>query len=326
MKNIIKWVAVLTGFFFSLSALSAQNLNQSPTNVKSLGQGIVLTVIIPQQQDPFPQGANTYLSNKLIQAAVANGVAAGPDFSRFFITAQFAMLSKDIVAGPPQQIALNMEVTLYIADYFDQKIYSSVTMNVKGVGTNETKCFINALKSINVNSPILAQFMDEGKTKIINYYKSQCANIIKRANSLAAQKKYEEAIYVLTSVPDACGECYDLALASTATIYQQYVDRLCDINFAKAQAAWAAEQNSAGAASAGNYLSQIYPDAKCYAAGQDLYREIKNKVLDDWKFEMKKWQDGVDLESQRIAAMRDVGVAFGKGQQPTTYVLGWLRP
>ncbi|MEG1910629.1 MAG: hypothetical protein RR190_06625, partial [Bacteroidales bacterium] len=115
MKNIIKWVAVLTGFFFSLSALSAQNLNQSPTNVKSLGQGIVLTVIIPQQQDPFPQGANTYLSNKLIQAAVANGVAAGPDFSRFFITAQFAMLSKDIVAGPPQQIALNMEVTLYIA-------------------------------------------------------------------------------------------------------------------------------------------------------------------------------------------------------------------
>ncbi|MEG1498219.1 MAG: hypothetical protein RRX93_01325 [Bacteroidales bacterium] len=323
MKNIMKWLAVLTGFFFSLTAVRAQEENQNVPN--GLGKGIVLTVMIPEQQDPFPQGANAYLSNKLVQAAVKNGIAAGPDFGRFFITAQFAMLSKDIIAGPPQQIALNMEVTFYIADYFDQKIYSSVTMNVKGVGTNETKCFINALKSINANSPILAKFMDEGKTKIIDYYKFQCANIIKRANSLASQKQYEEAIYLLTSVPDACGECYDLALANTATIYQQYVDRLCDINFAKAKSAWAAEQNSTGAASAGSYLSQIYPDAKCYAEAQGLYMEIKNKVLDDWKFEMKKWQDGVDLESQRIAAMRDIGVAFGKGQQPTTYILDWVR-
>ena len=49
-----------------------------------------------------------------------------------------------------------------------------------------------------------------------------------------------------------------------------------------------------------------------------LYKEIKGKVLDDWKFEMKVYQDGVDTERERIHAIRDVGVAFGKGQQPTT--------
>ena len=40
---------------------------------------------------------------------------------------------------------------------------------------------------------------------------------------------------------------------------------------------------------------------------------------------MKKWQDGVDLESQRINAFREVGVAYGQGQQPTTTNIGWLR-
>ena len=48
-------------------------------------------------------------------------------------------------------------------------------------------------------------------------------------------------------------------------------------------------------------------------------------MLDDWKFEMKKWQDGVDLESQRIEASRAVGVAYGNGQKPTTLVMPWMR-
>ena len=69
----------------------------------------------------------------------------------------------------------------------------------------------------------------------------------------------------------------------------------------------------------------IYPDAKCYKEAQQLYDEIKSKVLDDWKFEMKIYQDGVDLESQRINAIRDIGVAYGEGQQPTSTYIGWIR-
>ena len=60
-------------------------------------------------------------------------------------------------------------------------------------------------------------------------------------------------------------------------------------------------------------------------AVNNVNTEIRDKVLADWQFEMKKWQDGIDLESQRIEAMRQIGVAYGNGQQPTTYGLGWLR-
>lgn len=316
MKNIIIGILV----FVSLQSLNAQNTE----NIDGLGMGITLTVIIPEQEDNFPSGASNYLKNKLTQAAIHNGIAAGEDFSRFFITADIAMVTQDFVPGPPKQVSQNMELTLYIADLFDQKIFSSTTLPIVGVGTNETKAFISGIKGLNVRSKQMEDFMNKGKVKIIDYYNSQCDNIIKKANSIAFQKQYEEAIYLLTSVPDACTECYDKALSATEHIYQNYIDYLCDINFAKARSAWAAEQNSAGANSAGEFLSQIYPDAKCYGDATDLYNEIRGKVLDDWKFEMKKWQDGVDLESQRIGAMRDVGVAYGNGQQPTTILPAWL--
>ena len=95
------------------------------------------------------------------------------------------------------------------------------------------------------------------------------------------------------------------------------MDQVCVENLAAAKAAWAAEQNSTGAAEAGKYLSEIYPDAKCYGDAEELYKEIKGKVLDDWKFEMKKYNDQVALESQRINAAREIGVAYGNHQQPT---------
>lgn len=318
IKSVVILWPVLASFLFLCGKVQAQDNGL-------IGQGITLAVVVPEQEDPFPSGAESYLSNKLTQVAINNGIAAGKDFSRFFITAHIAMSTKDILPGPPQQISQNMEVTLYIADYFDKKIFSSTTVQTVGVGTNETKCFINALKNIPVNSPQLNRFVEEGKGKILAYYTQQADRIIQQAEVLAAQNRYEEAFYMLTAIPDAIGEGFDKAMAATLRIYQAYVDRLCDENLAKARSLWAANQNSSGATQAGEYMSRIYPDAKCYGEAMELYREIKGKVLDDWKFEMKKWQDGIDLESQRIRAMRDVGVAYGNGQQPTTYAgLGWL--
>lgn len=319
IKGIFRFLPVVSIAIWICGTAKAQDNNL-------IGQGITLSVIIPEQEDPLPSGAESYLSNKLTQVAVNNGIAAGKDFGRFFIAAHVAMANKDIVPGPPQQISQNMEITLYIADYLDQKVYSSTMVNVVGVGTNINKCVINGIKDMPVNSPQMKEFVENGKNKILTYYRQQVDNIILQAETLAAQHRYDEAFFLLTTIPDAAGEAFNKAMDATLRIYQSYVDRLCDENLAKARAAWAAQQNSTGAADAGVFLSQIYPDAKCYDEAMSLYKEIKGKVLDDWKFEMKKWQDGVDLASQRIAAMRDVGVAYGTGQQPTTYNgFGWLR-
>ena len=314
-KNIFIVIAVMA--LLCVGRLSAQN------DFKDGESRIALSIALPEQANLLPSGAESYLINKLKQAAAQNGLAAEEGFSRFFITAVITPLTRDIVAGPPQQIAQNLEITLYIADGFDQKLFATTTVSAKGVGTNETKSYIDAVKHINTNSKQFKEFAETGKAKIIAYYEAQCDNIIKKAQSLANQKNYEAALFELTAIPDAC-KCYDRALEVTADIYQQYIDYLCDVNLAQARSAWAAEQNSFGAKKAGEYLAYIYPDAKCYNEAMSLYREIKDKVLDDWKFEMKIYQDGVDLEKERIKAWRDVGVAYGNHQQPISNYVNWL--
>lgn len=317
MKKSTLYPMLALMFFMIVNNTSAQG------DFKERESRIALSIVLPDQAESMPAGAETYLVNKLKQAAAQNGLAAEEGYSRFFITAVITPISKDIMAGPPQQIAQNLDITLYIADGFDQKLFATTTVSARGVGTNETKSYIDAVKHINTNSKQFKEFAEAGKAKIIAYYETQCSNIIKKAQSLSKQKNYEAALYELTAIPDVC-KCYDQALEASSEIYQQYIDYLCDLNLAKARVAWAAEQNAEGAEKAGEYLAYIYPDAKCYDEAMDLYREIKAKVLDDWKFVMKIYRDGVDLEKERIKAWRDVGVAYGNHQQPISNYVNWL--
>ena len=317
MRKITLYSTLALLLFLIVNKTNAQN------NFKDGESLIALSIVLPEQANPLPAGVETYMVNKLKQAAAQNGLAAEEGYSRFLITAVITPMSQDVVAGPPQQVAQNLDITLYIADGFDQKLFATTTVSAKGVGTNETKSYIDAVKHINTNSTQFKEFMATGKAKIIAYYETQCDNIIKKAQSLAKQKNYEAALYELTAIPDVCN-CYNRALEATSEIYQQYVDYLCDVNLAKARMAWAAEQNAEGAKKAGEYLAYIYPDAKCYNEATSLYHEIKGKVLDDWKFVMRIYKDGVDLEKERIKAWRDVGVAYGNHQQPVSNYVNWL--
>lgn len=287
-------------------------------------QYLPISVYAADDTESFPQGAKAMMENKLTQLLTRNGIAGLDYMGQFILTITTTPLDKDIIPGPPAKIAEKMEMNLYIVDAYAKTIFSSTSLTVKGLGETENKCYLNAISRMPIQSPQMAQFIEEGKNKIIEYYDHEGEAIIKKAMYLAQQKNYEEGLFWVSLIPQQ-SKHYDAALAAGLDIYQQYIDNQCNINLAAARTAWAAEQNSKGAYAAGEYLANILPDAKCYGEAMELYKEIKGKVLDDWKFEMKKYQDGVDLEKLRIDAARQVGVAYGNHQPSQTTSIEFLR-
>ena len=168
---------------------------------------IILNAYLPNTIG-IPSEAKNMLLSKLNQIASNNGMAGSVINPRFVITANVSIGTKDIIAGPPQMIAQNMDLTLFVGDAVTNTIFSNTTISLKGVGTNENKGFIEAFKMINVKQKDILACLEEGKNKIINYYATNCDFILKNAQTLVKQEQYDEAIYTLSLVPEVCKDCY----------------------------------------------------------------------------------------------------------------------
>jgi len=261
--------------------------------------------------------AKGLLITKLNQITSNNGMGGSQANPRFIITANVNVGTKDIIAGPPQMIAQNIDVTLFIGDALTNVIFSNVTLSLKGVGTNENKAFIEAFKTINPKNKEVAAFLEEGKKKIIDYYATQCDFIIKDAQTLVKQEKYDEAIYQLALVPEVCQECYFKCLDTLSSIYQQKIDAACKIKLNEAKVTWTAAQNPNGAEKAGDILSTINPLASCQNEVTTFIKTIDAKLKADekarWEFKMKQYADKIAAEKEQIR------IAGEKGKRDDAY-------
>jgi hypothetical protein len=284
---------------------------------------IPLIPYIRDRIDPLPEETRSYLETKLTQMVTENGISAGAGYGQFYLVSRFTLLTKDIVSGSPTMISQRISMSLSIVDYFGEKVIASTNFEFTATGSNENKSFINGIRSISPANPKIQNFIRSGKEKMLNYYDSNYGTIIKKAQTLAETKQYEEALFHLASIPE-CSKGYHAAVDESFFIYKTYVDYQCLRNLQQARSIWAASPNASGASAAGAYLVRIEPDAGCYSDAVALYNEIKSSVKEQWDFEFKNY-DARALERERINAFREVGIAYGKGQQPSTTILERLH-
>lgn len=287
---------------------------------------VPIGIALPAQPELVPTSARVYLINKMRQMVTANGITADDAGSQFYLSAKIDMLDKHIIPGPPVQHSYTLQVTFLMVDNVDEKIFSSEAVEVKAVGTNETKAYMDGIRRINVKNPDIQSFLAEGKQKIIRYYDENYPKILSNAQAQSERMQYGTSLKLALSIPP-CSKGYEQALQSATQSFQKFVDQQCKMLLAKARSAWAAQQNAAGASEAGKYLSQIFPDAVCYPEAIALYNEIKKEIKNDKVFEMKQYDNSVSLEKQRIEAMKEIGVAYGKGQKEkndTTNIM-WIK-
>lgn len=280
----------------------------------------------------IPLEAKNVLLTKLNQITSKNGIGGSQANPRFIITADVNVGTKDIIAGPPQLISQNIEITLFIGDAISNTIFSTTSISLKGVGTNENKAFLDAFKSINPKNKDLVTFLDEGKTKIIHYYSINCDFIIKDAQTLVKQEKYDEAIYQLSLVPSVCENCYFECLDTLASVYQQKIDADCKLKFKKAKITWTAEHTAAGAEKVGIILNTINPMAACQTDIAAFIQSIDSKLKADekarWQFKMKQYADKIASQKELVRILEEKGKrddTYRENQSSRNYELDKMR-
>lgn len=313
--NEIKKLIITVAFVMVLPvAILAQSDCEMPIRIQ-----------LEEEFSNVPAAATHALYNSLNRLAVANGLTTESLTSQFVLTVHCDVLDKSNLPGPPVSTVYNLGVTFYIADTYAQKKFATAYVRLDGVGTGEVKSYINAFSRINANSTELLSLINTGKKKMLDYYDSQYEYIIAEAERQAALNNYEEALMIVLSIP-LCSRGGEMAQSYGLKLYTEHLDRLNLYLLNQARALWAMGQNQAAAVKTCAMLAQIEPDASCYNDAAELMAEVKAQVRADIDFEMRqKYNDQIELERERIATARAVGVAYGNGQQPTTTNLLWLR-
>ena len=288
---------LMLGLCISFASL-AQNTNAS---MDDFGRIAIRPVIVPQSK--IPSNASNLLKNKLTQILTKTGMSSNSLDNRFILTANADLLSKEATMTAPPMIITELAVTVYIGDVQTGQLYGSYQFpNIKGMGNNDVKSYLDAVKKININDPGLAAFVDESKTKIVEYYNSQIDFIINEAKALLDTEKYNDAILLLSSVPNVCKEAHEKAMAMINEVYQKKIDTEGEALYNRAYTAWKASNTKESAeeivALVGkiNPLSSAAPKArelsveieKHYAELEARRREIEER---EWAFEMQKYND-----------------------------------
>ena len=212
-------------------------------------------------------------------------------------------ITKDITATAPPMVAMTLSPTVYVGDAETGDLYASCQLrDVKGVGNNETKAYLDAIKKINVNSPEVVECINTGKTKIIEYYNSQIDFLIAEAESMVQSQKFEDAMALLASVPSVCKEAYEKAMNAIADVYQKKIDVEGASLYNEAYALWNSNKSKDSALKVVELLSQINPLSASAKESRTLVSlveghwaelEARRRELEErqWAFKMKQYDD-----------------------------------
>lgn len=276
---------------------------------------IMLTPIVDSTIGGLTENNVTIAENRLRNVISSMGMESGYG-GRFVMAIKVSALQRE-VSGT--KLIQHLEITFAVGDNQSNICFGSTSMEAIGIGNTEGQAMTSALKNIKA-TPKLKEIIAEAKARIIEYYESNCGNIMQKAKGYSTNQSWEQALYELSAIPQEVS-CYSDALSMMEKIYVAHLNHDAQQILNEAQAMWAADPNPGwGADEAMRILSQINTSAKCYPQAQALMRKIEARVKgvtdrrynDAVAMEKAKLNASVALQKARIRACRDVGVAWAK--------------
>jgi hypothetical protein len=205
MKNSYKILFVIAVYVNCVFVIKAQNNSGQSDDIKR----IAISPTVPQELKKYPEASVNILKNKMKTMVALNGLSAEEGLNLFVIYPQVSVLKSDVTATTPAMFSLRLEVVFNVADYYSGNIYATSSQEVVGVGKTEMVAYNAAFQQINQRNGKYKVMLEKAKDEIMGYYNTHCDLVISKAKSLAAQRKYFDALNMLNSVPPVCRECFD---------------------------------------------------------------------------------------------------------------------
>ena len=323
IKTILLLVSLV---FIAMPSMDAQN---NEGKVDDFNR-IAIVPYVSDQIENIPLSAKNNLQSKMAQVLTKNNIAGSTGYaSQFIMAPNVSVLSKEVLASAPPKVILNLEVAFYIGDGVNGVKFGSSAINVKGVGTNENKAYLSAFKSININNLELTNLINQSKKRILKYYNDGCDFILKEADNLAKQNKFDQALHVLSSIPVVSKDCFNQAQDKIGDIYKQKINRDCSVLLNRATNAWNSVQDYESAKEASMYLNQIEPNSNCYSKVLNLADSIKTGVKrnndKNWEFLDKQIESITEIEKTQSETNKEIAIAYAKSlpQNVVYNIKGW---
>lgn len=260
------------------------------------------------------------LKNKLLNVASNVGVSS-TEFGAIIMVPEVNVINSNTIYGGMRNISsLQVCITITIKNMITGTVFNSTRINSSGEGYSETEAKRCAINNINISSSNLSIFIKESKNKIIDYYNNNTIAIINKANNLAVQQCYDQALALLSTYPESLSG-YKQVSSAIYSIFKKCQTHYCNRLLISAQAAYSKSDYEMAA----EIISLIDPESSCASEAKALLKTIK-KSLD------KAYNDAIQLEKDkikseekmtlaRINAIKDVVVAYF--EQQTEYVFFW---
>ncbi len=207
IKKIIAAIFLLTVSFAAMAQTPESN--------------IAITPYMPEGST-LPPDASSRLQNKMMQMVTQNHM--GSTSGDFILTANYAVIDKQITSSVPAQYIIDVEFSFYVVALEEQIIVKEFSQEVRGMGRTEQKAVINAINHLTSRSPQVRKQMTAAREKIVDYYAQRIPKLIAKAQSLSDRGEYEDALAVLTAIPE-CTDEYAMVAEKMTSFYVAMVDK-----------------------------------------------------------------------------------------------------
>lgn len=260
------------------------------------------------------------LKNKLLQILSTQGVA-GTECGAIIIVPEVNIVNSSSVYGGMRQIlSVELGLTVTVRNLITNTVFNTIQIASKGEGYSDSEAKRAAINKIDALNADYSRFVEVAKLKISDYYRNNTTALIAKANTLASQQQFDEAIALLSTYPESLPGYAKVSNAMTS-IFKKCQTQYCSQILLSAQAAYSKHDY----AEAAELVSMIDAQSSCAAQAKALLNSIKRNMDKEYNdaiaMEKEKIHSAERIKSAQITAIKDIATAFFKRQ--TMYSFFW---